>query len=263
MSYGLPGIKTTKVATPRKVLKTLDHSIKFPGGVTVNGALARDPLNTGDVDVLRAGMVMGKITATGLFAPAIYGKLLNNEPAGQTSIEVSVATATEILRRVGGVTGTLTIIGDGGTGAAPTVERVTMSNCVPATGIVTVGAITGPFLAGSVICPADGSEIPLGLIGDGYGHKVTDENNENINIPLYNLLVGGIVDESQIINWPTPYETQEWYRNQLGKIGVGLWIFDNLFTGTTVPEAPTPTPTPTPSPTPTPTPTATPTPTPT
>jgi len=70
-------------------------------------------------------------------------------------------------------------------------------------------------------------------------------------------LVGGIVDESQIINWPSPAEAQQWYREALAALGVGLWIFDELFTGVTVMTAPTPTPTPTPSPTPTPTPTPT------
>jgi len=115
-------------------------------------------LNTGDIDVLRAGMILGKITLTGLFAPSIFGLTLNDEAAGATTIEVSTATATEILRRVGGVAGDLTLIGaDTHTGTVATVETVTMSNCVPATGVITVGAITNAISAGSCVCPSDGS----------------------------------------------------------------------------------------------------------
>ncbi len=48
---------------------------EFPGGIIVDGALSRDLTNSVDTDVLQAGNVMGKVTASGKYAPSIVCKM--------------------------------------------------------------------------------------------------------------------------------------------------------------------------------------------
>ena len=67
--YGLPGVRTDRAAgPPRKVLITDTGAVYLPRGRTINGSKSRDPLNTGDLDVLRSGMLMGMISASKKFA---------------------------------------------------------------------------------------------------------------------------------------------------------------------------------------------------
>lgn len=249
-SYGLPGVKSERTATPRRILKTRDGAIIFPGGRVIDGSKSRDPLNTGDIDVLRAGLVMGKISTSGKYAPSFVGKLAAAAAASATSLTVSLATGVELIRRLGGTTGIIVLIGpEQVLGGTVTVEVVTVTNIVTTT--VTCSAITAAFINGSLIGINDNSYQPLGFLGDGYGIKVTDSDENDIDVPFPNLVVGGVIDESQIINLPADPEGAEWLRGEMNK--AGQFIFDELFTGTTVLETPTPTPTPSPTPTPTPT----------
>lgn len=97
----VPGVQTAKVATPRIVQWTSEGAMLIPGGKIVHGAVARDPLNTGDVDVLQAGLVMGRITASGLYAPAVIGTI-GVAYDGSTQVSVlNTAEATELVRRQG------------------------------------------------------------------------------------------------------------------------------------------------------------------
>ena len=110
---GLPGVKTTRTATPRNLTITVDGRVLLPRGRIIDGAESRDPLNTGDLDVLRAGIVMGMITASGKYAPAIIGVLAgayDKDGSDKTSMTVAAAVAVEIVRRIG-TTGTFKITG--------------------------------------------------------------------------------------------------------------------------------------------------------
>lgn len=245
-SYGLPGIKTTRTATPRRILKTLDGAILYPGGRVINGSLSRDPLNTGDLDVLRAGMLMGKISSSGKYAPAVIGLLTANAAASATSLTVAATTVTELVRRIG-ATGTFIMTGVNQNGGTVSSETVTYSAASGTT--ITCTAITNAHLAGAFIGANDESWHPLGFICDGYGIKVTDEDATALDVPFENMVIGGIIDESQIINLPTDPEQKEWLRAELNK--TGQFIFDEVYTGSTLIETPTPTATPTPTPTPT------------
>jgi len=107
---GAPGIRADRVSTPRKAMFGGKANL-LPGGRIINGALSRDPINTGDVDVLRAGMLMGRITATGLFAPSVIGSNGVALTGAQTQLNLlNTAEATELVRRVG-ATGTFNITG--------------------------------------------------------------------------------------------------------------------------------------------------------
>lgn len=100
MGTGLPGIGTARTTSPRKILASMMGALFLPGGRVIDGSQSRDPLNTGDVDVLRAGMLMGKRSNNGLFAPSIIGVITAAVlPAGAT-LTVSVATGTELDRRI-------------------------------------------------------------------------------------------------------------------------------------------------------------------
>ena len=177
-----PSVGTTRTATPRKLLSTEESAQYLPGGKIINGALSRDPDNSGDVDVLRAGLVMGMISATGLYAPSILGVLASaydkdtTSTGGSLELTVSVACATEIVRRIG-TSGTFHLTGPptaAGTVAVST--DVTYSAVDLTTGVITIALLGADFVAGSYIQPIDGSEAPLALIPDTAGIKVTDED---------------------------------------------------------------------------------------
>lgn len=119
---GMPGPGTVVAAAHRHVFRGLwEHML--PGGKTIDGASSRDPGNTGYLGTLRPGMFMGKITATGLYAPSVYG--LTNGALTSTGTTVTLASAaigTEIVRRKG-ATGTVKISGP--PGAAGVVRAMT------------------------------------------------------------------------------------------------------------------------------------------
>ncbi len=98
---GQPGMQALKTASQRVVFKSKFNEVYLPGGKLINGGESGDPGNTGDVRQLRAGVLMGKITTTGLFAPAIVGVTTGAYSNGGTSITVSAAQAVELDRLVG------------------------------------------------------------------------------------------------------------------------------------------------------------------
>ena len=109
---GVPQLGSARTAQDRRVLLTRSGAIYMPGNKIIDGSKGRDPLNTGDVDVLRAGLMMGKITSGGKYAPAVIGPLTvaYDSSAAGTQVTVSTATATELLRRIG-ATGTFNLTG--------------------------------------------------------------------------------------------------------------------------------------------------------
>ena len=233
---GLPGVRADRSAQPRLVC--LAGAMFMPGGKIIRGAVSRDPLNTGDLDVLRAGLVMGKITANNKYAPSILGVTLAAYDASasvNTTLTVSAATATEIVRRIG-TTGTFHITGPptaGGT-VAPWTD-VAYSAVNTTTGVITITALAADYVIGSLVQPDDGSEVPLCLVGNGYGIKVTDEDASNIDVQFPMPLVGGHLDASQIVNYPSDASLKAWlkYANlsdvAYGLNAVGQFTFDDDF----------------------------------
>jgi len=225
---GMPGIRAERAAAPRKILASGDGAIFFAGGRVIDGSKSRDPLNTGDVDVLRAGMLMGKITASGKYAPSVIGALsqaYDKDGSSNTTMVVSAATATEIVRRIG-TSGTFKVTGPPTSGGTVATEAITYSSVNTSTGAITVSVASNDFIAGSFVQPADGSETPLGLIGDGYGIKVTDADGSSIDVPLPNLLIGGVADASQIINYPSDSSLKARVKSWLRANGYA-WCFDD------------------------------------
>lgn len=228
---GLPGIRADRVAgPPRKVLLTNTGAIYLPRGRTINGSKSRDPLNTGDLDVLRAGMLMGMISASKKFAPSIIGVLPSaHDSSGttRTAMTLGVANAVELVRRVG-ASGTFKLTGPPSAAGVVAVTTVTYSAVDVTTGIATITDIAVNKIAGSFIQPTDGSETALGILLSDYGLKVTDKDaaSQDTQMPL--LLIGGIIDSSQILNWPTDTSLIAYVKAWLRAKGYGF-AFDDDF----------------------------------
>ncbi len=209
---GLPGVRSGRVSTPRSVV--IAAGIFMPGGKIIDGSKARDPLNTGDLDVLRAGMVMGKITSGGKYAPSILGVLAaayTSVGTTQTSMTVSAATAVEIVRRIGS-SGTFKLTGPPTAGATLATTTITFSAVNTTTGVITVTDPNVNHIAGAFIQPTDGSETPLCIVGDGTGIKVTDIDAANLDVQFPNALIGGFLDASQIVNYPSDSSLLTWLK---------------------------------------------------
>jgi len=235
-SARLPGIHTVRTATPRKLLITDHGKLFIPGGKIINGTYSRDPLNTGDIDVLRAGIVLGKRTDDSLYAPSIIGVLpYAHSSAGTTltALVVGAVNAAEINRRIGS-SGTMKLTGPPSAAGTVTTTTVTYSAVDTDEGIVTITDIAVTKIVGTFIQPADGSETPLCLLNDGYGLKVTDDDDASCNIDAAELLVGGHVDSSQIVNWPSDTSLITWLAGKLNKtdgtvVGGGSFVFDHQY----------------------------------
>lgn len=227
---GLPGIRSDRSSAHRTVLLTPDFAMFLPKSITIDGTKSRDPLNTGDIDVLRAGLLMGKITASGKYAPSILG--VSTHPyeglsSNDVRFNVSAATATEIARRIG-TTGTFKVTGPPTAAGTVATQTFTYSAVNTTTGIITVTDVGADFITGSFIQPTDGSETPLSLLVDPDGIKVTDEDATSQDQPLNKLLVGGLLDASQIINYPSDSSLAAWVKSELRAVGVGF-SFDDDF----------------------------------
>lgn len=198
----IPQVGTVNSAIPRIVLKTMQGVDFFPGGKIIDGAKSRDPGNTGDVDVLRAGVLMGKITSGGKYAPSIIGPTTSAFTAAETRIKMSAASATELARRIGS-SGTLNITGPPAAAGTVATSAVTYSAVDTTTGYVTVTALGTTFIDGSFIQPTDGSQTPKSFIINETGIKVTSTDSANASVQFALVPVGGILDSSQLIDFPS------------------------------------------------------------
>lgn len=226
---GLPGIRTAKTATHRICFKGGVWEIFLPGGKIINGALSRDPLNTGDIDVLRPGVLMGKITASGKYAPTIIGVTTVAYADNDTTLTVSAATATEIVRRVG-ATGTIKVTGPPSAAGTVSTATGTYTAINTTTGVITLADMNDDFIAGSFVTDDDGTETPVTIIPDGWGIKVTDsDGTTNLDVPFPEFPTGGHLISSQIVNWPSDTSLRAHLVTGLTTAGMGKFIFDHLY----------------------------------
>ena len=80
---GLPGVPPAKTALHRLVFRGgWMHDI-LPQAKVIDGSLLRDPGNPATTAVLRPGLLMGKVTASGKYAPAIIGVTQGAYTSGQ------------------------------------------------------------------------------------------------------------------------------------------------------------------------------------
>ena len=248
-NIGLPGVASKRTATRRRVLLTELGSLYYPGTPIIVGSDSRDPTNTGDLDVLQAGMLMGLNSTSGKWAPSIIGTLNTAHTSNSaTSMTLTAATAVELNRRIG-ASGTFKITGPPSSAGSLISDTITYSAMNVSPGVATMSAESSDFIAGSFIQDTDGTENPKVIIGDGYGIKTTDIDDASADVPFAHtggekaMLIGGIIDSSQIINWPTDTSLQKWIVEQLNGLGPtvsvdgsnvvtltqGRYIFDHLW----------------------------------
>lgn len=107
---GMPGVSSERLASFKRVFRGYAEEW-LAGGKQIDGTYSRDPSNTGNVNVLLPGLVMGKRTSGGAYAPSIYGLTNGALTSAGTSLTLaSAAISTEIIRRVGS-TGTFKLTG--------------------------------------------------------------------------------------------------------------------------------------------------------
>ena len=231
---GLPGMRAAKTASHRHITRGGWIPDILPSGRVIAGACSRDPGNTGDIGRLRAGMLMGKITTVvnslgtvDYYAPSVYGVTTNAEAVGSTSIQAAAGVITELVRRRG-ASGTFNLIGPGSAGGIIVTELVTYS---AASGTdITVTAIANNFVAGSFICPTDGSEDPLTFLPNGTPIMATDFDGTSIDQEFGQVPIDCIVDSAQILPaWPSDTSLRAWIVSRLNREGGGSFKFNHIF----------------------------------
>ena len=227
---GLPGIGSARSTTPREITAANAQFAQFlPGLRTIDGSRSRDPLNSPDVDVLRAGMVFGKTTSGngGKYAPSILGVLLNAAAAAATSLTVSAAVATELVRRIG-ASGTFKLTGPPTAAGTVATQTVTYSAVNTSTGVITCTAIGAAAIAGSFVQPTDGSETPITLLGNRWGVKVTDLSGASADTLEDQFLIAAHVKTANIVNYPTDTSLIAWLKAAL-RTNCPAMTFDDSF----------------------------------
>lgn len=203
MAGDVAGIGTTLTATPRKVM--LGYERYLPGGGIIDAGLSADPTNSADVRCLQEGMLMGLITATKKWRPAVIGVSTANYTSGATSLTVAAAVATEVARLIADAGASITLYVVGAPTAAGTVVAISTTCSVASGTTLTITDLAANVVAGSYVCPGDGAATIKGILQTpvGTGIKVTDdEGNSTTDKALDKLCIGGRIDVSQIVNWP-------------------------------------------------------------
>jgi hypothetical protein len=224
--YNVPGVQSDRTAVQRRVMRQGAYEM-FAGGGIINGATARDPGNTSDVDKLRAGVLMGLRTSDDQWSPSILGTTTNAEADASVAVETGEFVGDEVIRRIG-ATGDFKLTGPASAGGV--VRTATVTYSAEAAGTLTVTALVDAFIAGSFIQPTDGSEYPRSFIPDGFPVKMTDVDGVSIDTEWPCIPIGGVVDASQLINWPSDVSLRQWIINWLNYNGA-RFHFDHITMG--------------------------------
>lgn len=223
---GLPGVQALTTATPRVVFRQIDQMGGLAQGGIINGTLSSDSGND-PITSLRAGLLMGLVSSTGLWAPSILGVTQSAYTSGGTSITVTAAQATEIVRRVG-ASGNLTYVGPPtAAGTVAVTSSIAYSAVNTTTGVITVSSLGVDKIAGTFVTATDGSGIPITLIPDGFPITVVDGNGTRLNVQYPDVPVAGIIHSANIINWPSDTSLRQWIKDKLN--ANGKFVFDDAF----------------------------------
>jgi hypothetical protein len=220
---GLTGYRTERTAEYRRVRTTDQGAQWLPGGVAISGSLSGDAGNTGNVDVLRPGKIMVKAASGGLYRNFIIGKTTAAYVDNDTTLTVGAATATEIARLivVTGAAVDLAFIGPpsaAGTVAATAISVTAASGTTLTIADLNLAKVTDSLLA----LPAAGYTAgTFCIVDDGTGIKLSDKDGNRINQPFPRPLIGGYVDESQILDWPADTSTVTYLKGLLNAAASG------------------------------------------
>lgn len=224
-SPGRPGIGSAVTAQRLNVSRGGDLGF-YTGGGFIEGTKSRDPGNSAhNVLSLRPGLLMGKITASGFYAPSIIGVVQSAYTSGGTTLTVTAAQAAYLVARVG-ESGTFNLIGPATAGASNNTTQVTYSGVNTTTGVITITNIGANRIAGCFVAPEDGSQTPITFIPDGYNLLVPDDLGD-INFPF--IPISGTVQTGSIIDYPTDTTLVTFVQQSLSSLAGGKFVFSSVF----------------------------------
>jgi len=217
-----PGMGPVQETAHRQVL--LGNEQFLPGNHVLDGAKARD-LGGSTITELRPGLLLGVVTASKKLGASIIGAsgVLHDTSAVTTVMTLPAAIVTEITRRIG-ASGTFKITGPPTASGTVVTEVVTYSAIASST-TLTITATSADFAAGSFIQPNDGSETIKTFLADGYPIKAVDTNAVDRDIQPGRYPIAGLIDSSQLIDWPSDTSLRQWIVDALN--AVGQFTFDH------------------------------------
>jgi hypothetical protein len=227
LAFRAPGVRAMGSITPRCIHTNPQLRRYAPSFYFLDGNLSRDRGNS-PTSLIRCGMILGKVTITGLYAPTIIGVTQSAYTSGATSLTVAAADAVEIARRVG-ASGNLSSYAPPTSTGVVAVKAITFSAVNQSTGVLTVSDIGANVAAGTPIISTDGSGVALTIFDNdqGYPMDVLDTGGASINQPISRFLVGGDLYANQIIDLTSLNASAEAYiKAQLNANGA-TFTFDD------------------------------------
>lgn len=225
--YGPPGLSAQRPTGYRRILAG-GHYTYVPGGKIINGLLSRDSGNTSYIETLRSGLLMGRITSSGKYAPTVIGVITGAYTSGGTSLTVTAAQAVELVRRIG-ASGTGYVIGPPTAAGTVAVTALTYSAVNTSTGVITCTSLGVDKIAGSWVCDDLGCHIPREFIteDDFGGIRVTDIDGTGIDRDWANVPDAGQIDVSQLLYYPSDTSMIRWLKDQLNNVADHKFTFDD------------------------------------
>lgn len=224
--FGAPGVYTGRSIAPRNIHTNRQLARYAPSFLFFDGNAARDPDNT-PTSALRTGLILGKVTTSGLYANSILGLTSAAYTSGATSLTLTAAAAAELVRRQG-ASGTATLQAPPTASGTIATFTLTYSAVNTTTGVATVSNIGANVAAGSLILATDGSGAPITVFDNdgGYPMDVLTGDGASINQPIHRTLIGADLIATQVINLTEcNASSQAWLKAQLK--AAGNFTFDN------------------------------------
>lgn len=222
---GRPGVSSVRTSAYGEVFRWADDTAFFPGGGVIDGTKSRDYGNAANLKLLRPGLLMGKVTASGEYAPSILGVLQSAAAAAATSITVTAAQAVEIVRRIG-ATGTLRLVGPPTAAGTVATFTETYSAVNTGTGVITVSGLDAALIAGSFVAENDGSYLPKTAIPGSYGIEIP-EVEADVDFPR--IPFRGLFEVTKIIDYPSDASLKQWLKDSMAGNGGGQFTFSDNF----------------------------------
>lgn len=237
-SRSLPGYYSGNSLQSRNIFRNLDPAQRqyLPSAFVIDGTLSRDTGATPS-NWLRAGLILGKVTTGGKYRNSIIGLTTGAISSGTaTSVTVPAAVATEVARLISVAAGNVSLRLNGPPTAGGTIAATAVTATAASGTTITISSVSLPAMVDkSLIQPADGSQLPVTVLGDSGGVDVVDEGNVNRDQALGLFLRGADFYANMILaggNALSDLDTsiQAWLKQQVNGGGSsirGLFTFDN------------------------------------
>ena len=227
---GKPGVVGNFTSQPREVFYSGREFAQFwAPPVTIDGTNSANPLNAPYVWLLWAGMLMGRVTASGKYANSVLGLTSAATASGATSITTDVNTAAEIVRRIG-ASGTFNLTGPPAASGIVATQLITYSAVNTTTGVITCTATSAAAVTASLIQPTDGSQAIITLLCETDGLQIVDQTYTNrVDVFCGRLLAGGgTINTGMIVNYPADPSLKAWVKSALRTYCPGITFLDDI-----------------------------------